>query len=153
LKRIDENNGKHENVPVRAVVDTDVIISGLAFPRGYPYQLLQQRKSRKFQIVTSPFQLGELERVLSRPKVARYVPDELADDFLAEVMNSAEIVVFGSIAPLVLDPNDDAILATALEARADILVSGDKDLLVLATDRSIETSITSVVDSLNLLRD
>jgi putative PIN family toxin of toxin-antitoxin system len=120
---------------MRAVVDTNVLLSGLIW-RGTPHLLLQQMRAGTLSMVSSPALIAELEGVLGRPKfkAAFASAGRTPEQMLAEVRRLSEIM---EPPPLRVgasrDRDDDAVLALAVAARADTIVSGDTDLLVLDT--------------------
>lgn len=124
---------------MRAVIDTNVLLSGLLW-HGAPHALLQAVRDGSLILVSSPALLAELERVIHRPKfdaiLARSATSR--DRSLAEVRQLAEIVEPAPLPqPVCRDPDDDAVLALALAAQADLIVSGDDDLLALGTYQGI----------------
>ena len=117
---------------LRVVLDTNVLVSGLAYPASIPGRILEAWRQGAIELVLSHYILGEMKRVL--PRLKRIVLSEgelrdLADSFLflAEIVEPVEIDD-----PELRDPADRAILGTLMAAEAQILVTGDKDLLVLA---------------------
>jgi uncharacterized protein len=124
---------------VRIVADTNTVLSGLLW-QGSPRRLIDLARERTLTPCTSSALLAELAEVIGRAKFAARVHDaglaaaELVEDFA----RLAEIVVPASLAePVSRDPDDDLVLATALGAEASLIVSGDRDLLVLGTFRGI----------------
>jgi putative PIN family toxin of toxin-antitoxin system len=124
---------------VRLVLDTNTVVSGL-FWGGAPGQLQDAARAGKVDLYTSPALLNELARVLSRGKFLTRIAavnaslDEMIEGYgeLARLVNPA------AIAPVVVaDPDDDHVLACALAAKADLIVSGDSDLLNLKTYQGI----------------
>lgn len=121
---------------MRLVLDTNTIVSGLLW-KGPPHALLEAvRERRDLLVYSSPKLLAELADVLAREKLAAAVaasgqsPEALNQRYLQVV----RVVVPAIIAPVILvDPDDDHVLACALSARADLVVSGDVDLLNLKT--------------------
>lgn len=118
---------------MRVVVDTNTVISGLLW-RGNPSRVLEAARTGSIQLFTSLALLAELDEVLQRPKftqrlsLAAVTSRELVVGYAA----LASIVQPAAIAPVVIDdPDDDAVLACALAARADTVVSGDSHLLML----------------------
>lgn len=118
---------------MRAVLDTNVVASGLLWG-GAPRQLLQASREKKLQLYTSTVLLLELTDILGRAKFARKLAAaQLSVDQLVERYALLTTVVHPAvIAPTILDDlDDDQVLACALAAKADIIVSGDRHLLIL----------------------
>jgi putative PIN family toxin of toxin-antitoxin system len=116
-----------------------VLLSGLLW-HGAPHTLIEHVRDGTLNLIASAALLGELTDVINRPKfqavVARagIAPDRL----LSELRQSAEIIDPPPLAaPVSRDPDDDAILALAIAAQADVIVSGDKDLLALGSHAGI----------------
>lgn len=128
---------------MRLVLDTNVLVSGLLFPGGPPSRLVKGWRAGAFDLVISDFVLDELVRtwqhLAPRLKVA---PNDLAD-FLDTIAMRAELLrvdadmLAQAGAAKLRDPNDLPILALLIGSAADFLVTGDKDLLVLADTYSI----------------
>ena len=88
-----------------------------------------------FQLVLSPALVAEIETALRRPKIRRYLlrPEE-ALRWLEDLVTLADLVRdTGEVAGVSRDPADEVVLAAAVEGRADLIVTGDEDLLVLAS--------------------
>lgn len=119
---------------MRLVLDTNVVTSALLW-RGIPYQLLQTVRQRvNLQLYSSAALLEELADVLTRPSLVRQlaVIGEQAADVLLDYTSAVEIIEAPPLAkPVCRDPDDDDVLALALAAQADLIVSGDQDMLVL----------------------
>lgn len=119
---------------MRLVLDTNVVTSALLW-RGIPYQLLQVVRQRpNLQMYCSAALLEELADVLTRPSLTRQLAkiDKQAADVLQDYVSAVEIVRAEPLRePVCRDPDDDDVLALALAAQADLIVSGDQDLLVL----------------------
>lgn len=129
---------------IRAVLDTNVLISALIF--GGPPEEIIQRAGRSFELSLSERILDEAYSVLHYSRLQRYrIADAEIDAFLARLRGLA-VVVPGAVevAPFAPDPKDTPLLACALEAGADYLVTGDQRLLNLA--RYHGTRILSVRD-------
>ena len=117
---------------MRIVLDTNILISGLLSSVGPPSQLLRFWLEGKFELVTSKAQLEELSRVFDYDKIRKKISSEQAKDFLNHIDALALVVDTLPIVDLSPDPDDNAVLSTAIEAKADFIVSGDKpDLLSL----------------------
>lgn len=121
-------------MPVRVVVDTNVIVSGVAFPAGGPFDLMQQWRNGQIRLVTCGQQVDEIEEVLSRPKFARKVRPEDLQEVLYLLHECAERIDPVRVSRLSRDPDDDIFLAVAMVSGAEYLVTGDKDILTMAGD-------------------
>ena len=124
---------------MRAVIDTNVLMSGLLW-RGSPHALLEHVRAGTLVMVSSPALLDELADVIRRAKFnAILVRSKTAPErALAEVRRLAEVIDPPPLpAPVCRDPDDDRVLALALAAKVDLIVSGDKDLLSLSRFQGI----------------
>ena len=116
---------------VRLVFDTNIVISALLW-HGAPRHLLHLAHSSAVQLYTSLPLLFELDEVLRREKfrVRLLEAQATADDLVLGYAALSILVEPPVIAPVVLsDPDDDNVLACALAANADVVVSGDRHLL------------------------
>ena len=119
--------------PLRVVLDTNVVLSALVFGGGQAGQLRRAWQAGAFVPLVSAVTVQELMRVLAYPKfsLSRAEQDELLADFLPY----AQTVRMPQPPPPVpecRDPLDVPFLQLAVAGQAQRLVSGDKDLLVLA---------------------
>lgn len=115
------------------VIDTNVLIAGLLW-HGSPHALLTQVRSGALGLVSSPALLVELADVLSRTKFDAVLTrtSTSRERLLAEVRQLTQVLDPPPLAqPVCRDPDDDKVLALALAARVELIVSGDRDLLVL----------------------
>lgn len=135
---------------MRVVLDTNVLISALAFPGSKPDQILSRIRRGEIDLFISSFILSELDRVL-REKF-RLTKKE-AQDRVNAVSNIAHLVEPTERIQVVTAKDDDnRILECAIEAQADFLVTGDKEhLLPLGSLR--DTRIISPSEFVNLLAD
>lgn len=125
---------------LKAVLDTNVIVSAIITGKGIPFQLLQAWRKREWDLVISPQLLLEVQRVLSVPKIARVYAITRQDitDLIWLFTHRATIVSEHlTILRTVRDPKDDHILACAKEGEADYIVTGDQDLLTLTSYEGI----------------
>jgi uncharacterized protein len=126
----------------RAVFDTTVLISAFLRPRGLTDELLTLAAGGRFELVLSSAIIIETWRKLvSSDRIrARYpFSDERAHIFCLS-LSQISVEVLRSTTPLsgvVRDPNDDMIIACALDGRADTIVTRDKDLLSLGIFQGI----------------
>jgi uncharacterized protein len=138
---------------VRALLDANVLISAVIRPRGAPGLIITALLERdRFELVLSPRIVAEVEAALKLRKIRKYLrePDEallwLAD--LAALADLADDT--GRAKGVCRDPGDDAVLSAAIEGRADVIVTGDADLLVLEEHEGI--AIVTPRAFLDLLR-
>ncbi len=123
---------------MQVVLNTNVLVSGLAFPNGPPGRIVSAWRAGAFSLVASEFMLDELARILQALSHRTRFSAADVRDFL-DLMRAMSTIVELSADHLaqaqgsgLRDPDDAPILATFLASGADCLVSGDKDLLVLA---------------------
>ena len=124
---------------VRAVVDTNVLLSGL-FWRGRPHVLMEQLRAGTLTLISSPALLVELAEVMSRPKFQLILARSNTDpeQTLGELRRLAEIIDPPPLpAPVSRDPSDDEVLALAAASQADLIITGDADLLTLGSHAGI----------------
>jgi putative PIN family toxin of toxin-antitoxin system len=127
---------------VRVVLDTNVLLSGLMFPDGAPGRVVAAWRGARFDLVISVHQLAEVGRALAYPKIRRNLgwDDRRIEQFIRQLYVRAEIVdLSGTPARVPLDPDDAPILATLVAAKADLLITGDPDLLALREQYAIHT--------------
>jgi putative PIN family toxin of toxin-antitoxin system len=115
---------------VRVVLDTNVLVSALITKGTPPDRVYQAWDAGTFDLVTSEAQLAELARVLGYAKLRPYVQREEAEVLLETIRSVAEIVEVLPEIDLSSDPDDNAILATAIVGQADLLVTGDRSHLL-----------------------
>jgi putative PIN family toxin of toxin-antitoxin system len=124
---------------IRVVLDTNVLVSGLAYPGSIPGRIVHIWRQGGLDVILSRYILDEMVRVL--PRLSRITLSaaeirDLADSFLF----LADIVEPSSQEDASLrDPNDQAVLATLQASKATYLITGDKDLLALAARYPIVT--------------
>src|SRR5450631_4501904 len=112
------------------------------FPEGPPGRIAAAWLEARFEVALSPDPLAEIGRVLEYPKIRRKLgwDDEQIELFIKQLYIRAEVVELGAISVEVpRDRGDVPILATLAAAKADILVTGDGDLLALRDNYPIET--------------
>ena len=117
---------------LRVVLDTNVLVSGLAYPGSTPGRIVNAWREGGLEVVLSRYILDELVRVLPRLQRLDLTAAEIRDladslMFLADVVEPAT-----SPEARLRDPADLPVLQTLLSGGAQWLITGDKDLLVLA---------------------
>ncbi|MFN8454751.1 MAG: putative toxin-antitoxin system toxin component, PIN family [Anaerolineae bacterium] len=85
-------------------------------------------QAHKFNLVISTELLAELEAVIARPNTQRFLPFGRGQRSVARVRQRALFVVPASNAPHCRDPKDDVVIATAVAAQAEFIITADRDL-------------------------
>ena len=122
---------------LRVVLDTNVLLSGIAFPGSVPGKIMSAWRMGSIQVALSDFIIEELRRVLPRLNHRHGLAAGEIDDLLDVLMIQAEML--NPCVPdeqLLRDANDLLVLGTMLAAAqsgdVDYLITGDKDLLALS---------------------
>jgi len=114
----------------RAVLDSSVLVSAFLTPHGSVVRLLRDPALSRYQLCLSDAILTETaETLLSKSKLRRYAAyaDEDVHDFVRWLLTQAEMVTDVPVLRVVLnDPKDDPIIAAAVAAKADYLITGDR---------------------------
>ncbi|MDR2838886.1 MAG: putative toxin-antitoxin system toxin component, PIN family [Azonexus sp.] len=123
----------------RVVLDTNVLVSGLAYPGSIPGRIVAAWRQGSLEVALSRYILDEMIGVLPRlPRINMTTAEirDLADSFmfLADIVEPQ-----GQQDPNLRDAADQPVLLTLIAAKADYLITGDKDLLALAGQYSIVT--------------
>lgn len=121
---------------LRVVLDTNIFVSSLLVKEGLPAQVLDAWSERKFLLATSPSLVSEIQSTLNYPRIRRKynITNNDVNQLITLLAEDALVVpgdieaVSGSVPD---DPADEAVLACALDAEADLVVSGDRHLLDL----------------------
>ncbi len=122
---------------IRAVIDTNIAVSGLLFG-GLPLKIIRAALARRFAWITSPVLIAELDRVLRSEKFALSAHEIQA--LTIPVLGIAEIVVPDKpISAITRCPADNRVLECAVKGRCSVIVTGDRrDLLSLKRYRHVE---------------
>lgn len=119
---------------MRVVADTNTVVSAFLWG-GPPKAVLDAARDGRISLHTTPALLVELEDVLSRDKFIariRQVGSTVAG-MLTEYRALVVVELPAPIPPTARDPDDDHVLAAALGAQAQLIVTRDHDLLTLGT--------------------
>lgn len=134
---------------IRVLFDTNVFVAALISDAGAPAELIALWQRGEFDIVVSPLLLAELERVLRRPRLRRWIAKEDVRQLLEILGRSCPLVADPPKAASVCrDPHDDYLFAVALAGRCQAVVSGDDDLLSVASPPVPVVSPRAMVDLL-----
>ena len=115
---------------MRCVIDTNVIISAGLFPKSVPALALEKAFSPPYEAIVSDYTLDELHRVIDEK-----FPDKIADYelFLKRLLPNIEQVLTPediiTDEEKVRDNDDRPVLRAAVASNADVIITGDKDLL------------------------
>jgi putative PIN family toxin of toxin-antitoxin system len=118
---------------MRAVVDTNILVRAVIKPQGSVGPVLQRLRRRDYMLLLSRATLDELVDVLHRPRLR--LKYGLSESALRAVIRllvlRSELVQSDVPIAVCRDPKDDKLLEVAVAGQADVIVSGDEDLLVL----------------------
>lgn len=135
------------------VLDTNVLVAGLAaYHRGQtpPARILKAWIDRAFDLCSSEPLIRETINALHKPYFAERVLPELIALIMAGLEDDASITALTvRVDGVATHPEDDLILATALSAKADLLVTGDRQLQKLGTFHGV--TILSPAEFIDLL--
>jgi putative PIN family toxin of toxin-antitoxin system len=113
----------------RLVVDTNVVLSGILFADSIPARALL--KAQIGTILTSETTRLELVEVLGRSRFDRYVERDIRQRLVEEYINASVAVDIPYPIRACRDPHDDKFLEVAVHGHANLIVTGDQDLLAL----------------------
>lgn len=119
---------------LRVVLDTNILLSGIAYPPSIPGKILAAWRHGSLEVLLSDYILAELRRVLPRLSHRHGLTEMEMDDLVDILAIQAEVIVpIPGNEPTLRDLNDQPVLDTLLAALktsgADYLITGDKDLL------------------------
>jgi putative PIN family toxin of toxin-antitoxin system len=122
----------------RVVLDANILASGAIAPTGTLASILDAWRSGKFSVIVSEPILQELERTLQKPYFRQRLTDAQSSRFLLLLQRRATLSpITVSVHGIATHPEDDLILATALSAQADYLITGDTKLQELGTYQGV----------------
>jgi uncharacterized protein len=134
----------------RIVVDTNALVSRLLLPASVTGQAVRRTVDTGILLV-SEATMNELADVLARPKFDRYISLEDRQQFLRLLGRLAHFVPIVYPVHACRDPRDDKFLEVALNGKAELIVTGDADLLALHPWQGI--AILSPADYLKVRRE
>ncbi len=117
--------------PSRVIIDTNIFLSAILNQDSFPARVVE-KAILSSQILQSAETWAELEDVLNREKFDRYrsiFDRRMYFQYLAEFMHEISVLTKVSVCR---DPKDDKLLELAIDGRADLIITGDKDLLALS---------------------
>ena len=122
---------------MRVVVDTSVWVSRLLLS-GSVAALALDKALGSSEVMVSESLVAELANVLSREKFDRYVSVQNREEFLRRVPKVATVAPVLTEVEVCRDPDDNHVLALALDSESDYIITGDRDLLVLHPWRGVK---------------
>jgi uncharacterized protein len=122
----------------KVVLDTNILASGAISATGTLSRIIGAWRSGQFRVIVSAPILDELERTFQKPYFRRYLPDKQSSRFLQLLRKLATVSkITVSVHGVAIHPEDDVILATAVSAKADYLVTGDSKLQQVGTYQAV----------------
>ena len=132
---------------IRIVLDSNVILSAALLRQSTPRQAFD-KAAVSGQILMSNEIIGELQDIFNRPKFDKYSSKQVRNEFLNDFLAVVENVEIVQKITACRDRKDDKFLELAVNGKADYIITGDQDLLVLNPFQDI--AIISVSDYLSL---
>lgn len=135
---------------IRAVIDTNVLVSGIISPKGAPRKILNLAKKEIFKTVSSVSINHEVLSALHRDHIyTKYNLTEGTIEDISAFLYEGTILTEDryAISKIKKDPEDNKFIACALEGEADYIVSGDDHLLRLKHYRGVQ-----IVDAQGFLK-
>jgi uncharacterized protein len=123
---------------MKVVLDTNILASGAISTTGTLGAIVDAWRNSQFKVIVSAPIVSELERTLEKPYFRRYLPKKLSSRFLKLVQKQATVLpITVSVRGIASHSEDDMILATAVSANADYLVTGDTKLQHIRTYKGV----------------
>jgi len=119
-----------------AVVDTNVLLSSFLSPSSTAYVALE-KLGQSHTVLLSPETEEELKEVVKRPKFDSYVTLPIRLSLLSAFIGGALLIETSERIRACRDPRDDKFLEVAVAGQADLILTGDADLLALHPFRDI----------------
>jgi putative PIN family toxin of toxin-antitoxin system len=119
------------------VVDTNVLVSSALLPESTPAKVFDHVQLVDTLLFSEPT-FEELREVLNRPKFERYLDGVRRDRFISRLRAAASFVDIRRRVQICRDARDDKFLEVAINGEADLIVTGDADLLMLHHFEGVE---------------
>ena len=129
-------------MPLRAVIDTNVWVSALLNPFGFPAKLLKNFVDGSFHAIISEPLIEEIADVLSRPRImARYgISEHDIQELLILIEERSEHVFLSGDVNICRDKDDNFVIETAIKGKAGYLVTRDDDI---KSDHAVSTYLSN----------
>ncbi|MGC1376494.1 MAG: putative toxin-antitoxin system toxin component, PIN family [Anaerolineales bacterium] len=122
---------------MRAVFDTNALVSALLFELSVPAQAFFTAMDTG-EILLSATLVNEVNAVLQRKKFKKYISTEQREEFLIALVQWGRLVEITETIAVCRDPKDNHVLELAISGGAQVIVTGDSDLLVLNPFKTIQ---------------
>jgi putative PIN family toxin of toxin-antitoxin system len=121
---------------MRVVFDTNVLVSALLLEQSTPARAFFAALQGGEVLLSTPL-ANEISNILHRKKFDRYLSEDQRETFLIALVQSSKLVEVTKTINACRDPRDNMLLELAVSGNADVIVSGDTDLLVLNPFKNI----------------
>ncbi len=118
------------------VLDANVIVSAVLLPNSVARKAFDKACERGCVVVSEAI-INELDDVLRRPRLNKYIHEEERIQFLMALLREAQLMRVNCTVTDCRDPKDNKYLELAVASQAACIISGDQDLLVLSPFRGI----------------
>lgn len=135
---------------IKAVIDTNIFVSGIISPKGPPRKILELARKEAFKVVTSASINHEILEVLHRDYIyQKYGLNEEIIDDIAVFLYEGTLLINDILKLSIIkkDPADNKFISCAIEGEADNIISGDEHLLSLKQYKGIQ-----IVDTKSFLK-
>jgi putative PIN family toxin of toxin-antitoxin system len=136
---------------MRIVLDTGILIAALITADTPPDRIYQAWRRKRFQVITSEWQLGEFRRASRYEKLRSFIKPSEAGNLINGLRQSGLVLDKLPRLDLSADPDDNPVLATAVAGQADYVVTGDRRGL-LSIKKIGNTRIVTAREFLGMLR-
>lgn len=146
------NRGKGE--PLRVVVDTNVLVSGLLGLFSYPARVIDLVYIGRLHCVFDDRILLEYEEVLTRPKFRQVISEKERFDLLGYIMHSGSKVLAGPLEqglPKAPDPDDLPFVEVAASGQAELIITGNCDHFSFFADNTWGIRVVSPRECYDLI--
>ena len=122
---------------LRFVIDTNTLVSSILIASSVPDRAVKLIRHSGIVLI-SVATIEELQKVMNRPKFDKYVDPEIRSEFIVQLIQQSELVEINELILACRDSKDDKFLEVAVNGKADYLITGDRDLLVLHPFRDVQ---------------
>ena len=154
--KFEQKNGKHKRYVIKALFDTNVLVSGFAsfkHPTRAPAQLLHLWQAEFFELCISEHIITEVKKTLDVDYFKRRLKPEDIDEAITLVSEECTIIsIITSVKGVATHPEDDLVISAAISGKVDYLVTGDQPLLNKVGNSYRGVTLTTPNDFLKLLQ-